>query len=246
MNSQPPAQGIPLSQLAWLVALLPFVTTHVSYLLAAWMGHVPWCVPYWDSCTSISATGRELPEKIWFKLGMIPAGLAAMCLWWCAAAWHRHVLGNSTHPRTLAAVPWLGTLAAMCLILYTIALGEEGDAYRLLRRTGVTLSFALTYLSQLLMTRLIGEMATRRQDAWLQRWHDHLFVLSSLLLVVGISSVTLEIMAKDVHREVEDAFEWVMALLLNCYFVGMALIWRRGSVMLAVTTPWKLNQSSER
>ena len=33
-----------LPALAWLAALLPFITIHVSYLLAASQGHVEWCV----------------------------------------------------------------------------------------------------------------------------------------------------------------------------------------------------------
>ena len=51
-----------IAPLALITGLLPLVCVHTTYLIAASHGHVPWCVPYWDSCTSISATGRQLPE----------------------------------------------------------------------------------------------------------------------------------------------------------------------------------------
>ncbi len=50
-----------LHRLVWVCALLPFITTHASYLIAASHGHVEWCIPYWDASTSISATRRQMP-----------------------------------------------------------------------------------------------------------------------------------------------------------------------------------------
>lgn len=222
-----------LRTLAWLAALLPFVTIHATYLIAASHGHVEWCIPYWDSCTSISATGRQLPEKIWFKLGMMPAALCTLALWWCAAAWRRQA-ASTIHHLTLRTLPLLGSLAACMLLLYTAALGEEGEAYQLMRRIGVTLAFALTYLSQLLLTRLLGELALLTQDAWLAAWHRRLFALSSLLLAVGITSVALGWFSAKTYDAVEDAFEWVMALMLNLYFAGLALLWKRDDPRLRV------------
>lgn len=226
--------GLPLHYLAWATALLPFVTTHVSYLLAASQGHVDWCMPYWDSCTSISATGRQLPEKIWFKAMMIPSAMLSMLLWWAAAVWRRSV-APSHYPKTLGALPLLGFIAASALIMYTAALGEEGGTYRLLRRTGVVLSFALTFICQVLLTRLIGELARYRQDTHLQRWHHRLLALLSTLLAVGVLSLILEATLGPGYDQIEDALEWIMALLLNLYFVALGLIWKKDGAQLTVS-----------
>lgn len=226
----------PLHRLVWAQALLPFVTIHLTYLVSAFHGQVEWCVPYWESCTSISATGREVPAKFLFKLGMIPAALIAIALWWLTAQWRRQAAPTS-HARSLALLPWIGAAAAIFLILYTVTLGEEGEAAGTLRRSGVILAFALTYLAQLLMTRLLGELATARADPWLQAWHARLLALMVLLLCVGLLSLALDAALGPRYDEVEDAFEWVMALLLNLYFAGLALVLRREGVSVALVTP---------
>tara|TARA_R100001143_G_C3357179_1_gene133188 strand:- start:509 stop:1261 length:753 start_codon:yes stop_codon:yes gene_type:complete len=226
-------RGVPLYSIAWAAALLPFIASHVSYLLAASAGHVEWCMPYWDSCTSISATGRELPEKIWFKLVMIPGALLSMLFWYCIAAWRRQA-ADTRLPKSLWSMPLLGTIAALSLIVYTIALGEEGDAYQNLRRTGVVLAFAFTYLAQLLLTRLIGELGRLKNDRHLLLWHSRLFALSSLLLAVGVFSLILDAMLGTDYDRVEDAFEWILALLLNCYFAAVALCLRHDPAVLSL------------
>jgi hypothetical protein len=233
-SHEPTTRGLPLHYIALAAALLPFITIHVSYLVAASAGHVEWCVPYWDSCTSISATGRQLPEKIWFKSGMIPAALATMLLWWCAADWRKRA-APTHHSVALAAMPLLGLIAACSLILYTAALGEEGGAFRLIRRAGIVLSFAFTFISQTLLTRLIGELAHLRADAWLQRRYHQLLALLLLLLTVGIVSVILDGMLGADYDRIEDAFEWVMALMLNLYFVMLAQVWRRERAVLTTS-----------
>lgn len=227
------ASGVSLHTLAWVAALLPFITIHATYLLAAAHGHVEWCVPYWDSCTSISATGRQLPEKIWFKLGMMPGALCTLLLWWCASAWRR-LAAPTRYRRTQLVLPWLGSVAVCMLLMYTAALGEEGVAYQLMRRIGVTLAFALTFMAQLLLTRLIGELALIASDPWLARWHRRLFALNVLLLAVGVVSVALGWYDAIIYNAVEDAFEWVMALLLNLYFAGLALLWKKQDPRLGI------------
>ena len=210
-----------LIRLAWVCALLPFVATHASYIIAASQGHVEWCIPYWDSCTSISATGRQMPEKLWFKLGMIPAALLTALFWrnlhtWFATTPVAHLR------RASSAMLVLGMLAAMFLVLYTLALGEEGETSRFIRRTGVILAFALTYLAQLLATHLFGQYARETTDHPLIIGQQRLMTLLLSLLGVGVVSVMLEGMLGEGYDRYEDGFEWIMALMLNLWFAGTA------------------------
>lgn len=217
-----------LQTLAWLAALaacLPFLTIHVSYLLAASQGHVPWCFPYLDSCTSISATGRQAPEKYWFKGMMIPAALLTAWFWWQLQRWLQTRSGPVLASR-LRAMWVLGLLAALFLILYTLALGEAGDSFRRMRRIGVTLSFAFTYLAQLLCTHALGVLARDSQDSRLHTWHRRLLALMLLLLGIGLFSVALDAWMGNGYDVVEDAIEWILALLLNLYFAGLACLFR--------------------
>lgn len=229
-------RSVPLYSLAWAAALLPFIATHTSYLLAAGMGHVEWCVPYWDSCTSISATGRLMPEKLWFRASMIPAALVTLLFWWQSARWRRDA-GPCRFPLSLKLMPWLGSIAAVCLILYTLALGEEGETSRFIRRIGVVLAFAFTYLAQLLLTRLLGDLARVRQSKSLQRWHYILFALSMILLAAGMLSVVLDAWLGLDYDRYEDAFEWNLALLLNLYFAGFAWCSRQISREVGIKNP---------
>lgn len=219
-------RGLPLHTLAWAAALLPFATTHISYVVAASGGHVDWCVPYWDSCSSISAAGRQLPEKILFKLGMFPAAMITALLWWSLWRWF-----DSTPARdrrvSCHSMLTLGVLAACFLMLYTAVLGEIGDNYQRLRRTGVTLAFAFTYLAQLLCTRLLFSVDTAAAK--------RLAGLLVLLLAIGITSVILDAWLGQGYDTMEDGFEWTMALLLNAWFAGVAVLLSRRELQLDIT-----------
>lgn len=217
-----------LERLVWLAALvafLPFLTIHVSFLLAANAGHVPWCFPYLDSCTSISATGRHAPEKYWFKGMMIPAALLTAWFWRELRHWLSGYRPGEAR-RTPQVMQVLGLLAALFLILYTLALGEAGDNFRRVRRIGVTLSFTFTYLAQLLCTRALHVLARAAGDARLARWHRRLLGLLLLLLATGLLSVLLDAWMGSAYDAVEDAFEWVLALQLNLYFALLACLLR--------------------
>jgi len=202
-----------LVSLAWLAALLPFITIHVSYIVAASQGHVEWCIPYWDACSSISATGRQMPEKLWFKLGMLPAAGVTALLWW--------QLGRSTEKK--GAMIILGILACVFLTIYTLALGVEGDTYQRIRRIGITLTFAFTFLAQLLYTRYLGLGSKRRHDPEALLCSRLLLGLITILLVIGLISVALDASLGERYDDYEDAFEWILALLLNSWFAGLAM-----------------------
>lgn len=224
-------EGIPLAWLAWCAALLPLLTTHTTYLVAASYGLVDWCVPYWDSCTSISATGRQLPAKIIFKLGMIPAALLTALLWWALWQW-----GLNMGVRSSKWMPALGIIAALSLILYTLALGEVGDSYRMLRRIGVVFAFALTFIAQVLFTRQTLMLSLRHPDFEFARDYRWMLRLQLILLSIGMVSVILDGVLGDAYDAIEDAFEWWMALLLNGYFVLVARMLQKSGAALVVSS----------
>ena len=121
-------------------------------------------------------------------------------------------------------------------MLYTLALGEVGDGFRLLRRIGVVLAFAFTFIAQVMFTRCVRELARRDGDARWHRFYGWMMRLLGLLLVVGVVSVVLDALLADGYDTMEDAFEWWMALLLNAYFVLVALLVQRARVYLDVVS----------
>jgi hypothetical protein len=214
-----------LAPFALFTGLLPLVCVHLTYVLAASYGHVDWCVPYWDSCTSISATGRELPEKLVFKLLMLPASLCAFAFWWCAGHWLRTTYGHSSRAMVLC-----GMVAALFLMLYVVALGES-NAYRWARQTGIILFFALTYVAQLcFLVRLARTPQRTPLVSRVFRWQS---AAAGLLLAIGIFSVLLDALW-TAYDSVEDAFEWVMMLCISLQFCSHYPLWHSAGLRLVV------------
>jgi hypothetical protein len=223
--------------IALITGLLPLFCIHITYFIAASHGHVDWCNPYWDSCTSISATGRQLPEKLVFKFIMIPAGLLAILFWWLVQQWLWQV-----HQRRSGAMQWLGSIAGLFLILYVVALGEGRD-YQQVRRTGIVLFFSLTFLAQLLFLYQLGRAGERVTP--LQRnifgWQK---AMAATLLGIGITTVILDLTYSD-YDSIEDAFEWVMMLFIVAQFCSHYWLWRESDVRVEVNAARKKSASPE-
>jgi|TARA_Y100000310_G_scaffold345264_1_gene463210 hypothetical protein len=206
-----------------VTGLLPIIAVHISYLLAATWQHVPWCIPYWDSCTSISATGRQSPEYYFFKATMIPAAIMMMLFWRVCYEWLL-ALGDENNWQT-RTIPLIGFVAALCLILYTTVLGATGDLFRLQRRIGVIIYFAFTALAQLLLTRRVGQI-NAVSKAVPGKIYVAQYSLSALIWSIAIISLLLDIFY-SLYDDLEDAFEWVLALLIHCYFIVIYVAFKR-------------------
>lgn len=200
--------------LALALAVLPTVFINITYLIAAGEGHVPRCIPYWESCTSISATGRQGTAFFFFKLTMVPmAGL----YWWY---WREANLQLNRLGYRGRVIVRLGTVAVLALVCYTLALGALGDSFRLTRRIGIILYFTFTYLCQLLIVHQLGRQGVADHN---RHWQQCL-----LLLILGIGLLTLALDAiLPNYDDYEDAFEWTVALILHLNFLLAAIGWYR-------------------
>jgi hypothetical protein len=214
---------MPLYPVAWAAGLLPLLTIHLCYVLAATYGQVPWCIPYVDSCTSISATGREPPAYFVFKGLMIPAAMVMMAYWMLAAAWLRELGCRRRIWRGVLLV--LGLLAGVALIFYALVLGWIGPGYRQQRETGVTAFFGFTFLAQLLLLWLL-EQRPRIALAF-PRLVRTLEWLAGLMLALGLASVFVAYAVPQVYRRLDNAMAWNFTVLLCVNVLVCAELWRR-------------------
>ena len=204
---------------------------HGSHVIAASHGHVPWCLPWIDSCTSISATGRQLPEKLLFKPLVTTAALLLAAT--MVIAPRTLAVPGARYALPVRMLPACGLIAMLCILAYVAALGEAGQAARLRRRAGITLGFGFVFLAEAGV--VAGLAALRRAEparvpaAYWQALYG--IVVSTLAL--GLLSVVLSLLMRDYDR-IEDAFEWIFALLLNGWLVVLGLLWRHQGVVLAV------------
>lgn len=221
-----------LYPLAYIAGLLPLLTIHLTYMLSASHGQVPWCVPYIHSCTSISATGRLPPAYFVFKGLMVPAAVVLVTYWLLNARWLRQ-LGciRRGWQNTLVT---LGLLAGAGLIFYSVLLGSIPPQYRVPRHTGVIAFFGFTFFAQLLITwlatqRPIVHHRCPRQLLWLR-------VLIAIDLLVGLGTVILGFINPQAYDATNNAVAWSFTLLLCVHICICAELWRRTDFCLLFST----------
>lgn len=221
--------------IALLAALLPFTAVHGTYLLAAGLGLVDWCNPYFDSCTSISATGRHPPASYLFRATMLPSAVIMMAFWWLNYAWLKSLGENNLlyQNTTNKAMLLLGIIACLGLILYVTVLGEQGAAWARQRRIGTTLFFSFTYVAQLLLLHQLR----RVQPNLARTIVNAMLIISVVLIALGVLTLVLDAWNETWYDSVEDAIEWTLTLLLQLNFFLAYLVWRRAGWCLAVRSP---------
>lgn len=214
-----PARPLRLDRLAWLAALLPLAAANLAYLISAAQELVPWCVPYIEGCTSVSRAAREGAANVLFKVLMLPYSVVLALFWWHAARW----MGEAapSHRRTRAALPLLGLVAAVATATYTAALGVDGEFYQWMRRYGINLSFALTVLAEILVTRALWHEP--RVPAGLRR---AMVALCLALLLLGLASLPLQYFSSS-RSPAMNALEWTFSVLMLVFFPLIGAAWRR-------------------
>ncbi len=221
MNAAPPA--LPLWPLPLACAVLPFTVTWIAYALSAQSGHVEPCNPFWDGCTSISRAARHGLSNHIFRAVMLPCAMLQILFWWLC----RHWLLRQGRAAGIA-LPILGLIAGLFLILYATFLGSDGDIYRLLRRYGVTVYFAATYLALLLV---LARLARPDHD----RLYRPLLAVALGMLALGITSTVVTAIVDDpaLKDRWENALEWQLGLWLTAMFVLFSWRWRQLRIELA-------------
>jgi len=206
-----------------ITALLPAIGIHVSYLLAAQFGHVPWCFPYIDSCTSISAVGREGPERYIFRASIIPTAIFMMVYWRLSCEWLRTLGGHMTNWNRVML--YLGLAASIGLILYATVLGSVGEEFRVQRRIGVTIFYICTFVAQFLMTGQLVALVKSQPSVIPVRISRLLAWICVMVALLGLTSLSLWAFY-DGHNRIDDAFEWLLTLLLQLHIFVTYFAWR--------------------
>ncbi len=206
-----------------ITALLPAIGVHVSYLLAAQFGHVPWCFPYIDSCTSISAVGRERPESYIFQASIIPTAIFMMVYWRLSCEWLRTLGSHMTNWNRVML--YLGLAASIGLVLYATVLGSVGQEFRVQRRIGVTIFYICTFVAQFLMTGQLAALVKSQPPVIPVRIFRLLAWICVAVSLLGLTSLSLWAFY-DGYNRVDDAFEWVLTLLLQLHIFVTYFGWR--------------------
>ncbi len=208
-----------------LAAFLPLLATTIAFALSVRHGHIDACNPFWDGCTSISRAARHGLGNHVFRAMMLPCATLQIGFWFLCRYW----LSSQGRPAG-AMIAVLGAIAGVFLILYATFLGTEGDIYRLLRRYGVIVYFAATYLTFLLVLRSLAQPARPATFAALR-----VFAVGMLLLGIANPVVSLAISDAAFGDRLENVFEWHLGLWLTAMFALFAWQWRRDGLSVGLT-----------
>ena len=210
--------------LVLIITILPLLSTNGVYLLSAYQGFIPWCLPYIDGCTTISQAARSGNSIFIYRATMITYGVLLIGFWIYAQQWLNLLYGHTT--KIARIILWLGIVGAIFLIIYIDFLGTTGEGNRFMRRCGIMIFFTFTPLAQLLMLEQHYNILPSLPDGTIKPavLKYQLFVLL-LMLIIAIISTTLEATQNKTY-ESENIVEWNFSLLLNMYFLGMIFIWK--------------------
>lgn len=218
--------SLPLWPLALACALLPGIATYAAWWLSVHDGHIPFCIPYLEGCTSISRAARHGLGNHVFRAVMLPTAMLQILLWLGAWLWLRQA-----HPRPGAggSLPLLGLAAGVFLILYGTFLGTEGDVYRLLRRYGVIVYFAATYIAQLVLQRALRGLPPHPG-------RGAMLAVCLGMLGLGLVSTAVSALVGDegLKDRWENVLEWNLGVLLTAWFGLLAWRWRSAGLRLSL------------
>ncbi len=210
--------------LAILVILLPLLASNGAYLLSAYEGFVPWCMPYIDGCTTISQAGRSGNTIFFYRAVVFPYSVLLMWFWLYSNSWLELLHGHTTNIARI--ILWLGLAGSISLLIYIDFLGTTGEINRFMRSTGAMFYFTLTPLAQSLLLYQHYNILRKKPEVSIKpKVLRYQLIILLLMLIIGAISIFL-VVTDDITYEIENIVEWNFSLLLNLYFLGMILIWK--------------------
>ncbi len=210
-------RGLPI-----LTGLLPLVGINLAYWVGVDAGILPSCIPYLEGCTSVSATGRYPPGDRLFRAVMLPQSVLLAVTWVFAAAWLKSLAPHSKAPR---AVLVFGLIGAVALILYVSYLGTKEPFYELMRRFGIYFYFLGSGIAQLVLTLALKRSSWRQVMLWM-------VIIPWLLGLTHLAQKALGVEPEGM----DNTLEWIVAALMQIWFLLLYVGWRRTGFRIAVST----------
>jgi hypothetical protein len=231
-----PDRPRPLWAIPLTAGLLPAVAALLALYFSVRLELIPACNPLIEGCVSISRAARhDLPNHI-FRALVLPAAALQGLTWMLCAGWLK---GLGARPdRPLRALPWLGLLAAVFLVLYGTFLGTEGEVYRWMRRYGVWFYFGFTCICMVISAGRLLRLTGSGSISLPVRFDRVLVGECAVLLGLGLASAFSPLYTPDgpIRDRVGNALEWNGALIFTLFFLSLAWLWRATGFGAKLTT----------
>lgn len=207
-----------------LLIIIPTLASNGAYLLSAYEGFVPWCMPYLDGCTTISRAGRSGNSIFIYRVLVITYSVLLIWFWIYSKNWLELLHGHAT--KMAHVILWLGLAGAISLLIYIDFLGATGEFNRFMRRFGVLIYFTFTPLAQWLLLKQHYDILNRKPEfSKNQMVLQYQLFIVVLMLITGAISFFLVMTDNNTYAR-ENIAEWNFSLLLTLYFAGMIFLWK--------------------
>ena len=184
-----------------LVAIFPFIAIHISFILSVQSEYLTLCNPYIDGCYSISRVARQPSSIIIFKILMLISAFSLFFLW-----------PRLFKPNYNKILILIGRIGSLFLIVYIVALGEEGFLYELMRRFGVFIFYIFTLISQWVFTLNV--------DSRKRRFLDKIFLINIITcfqILAFFVAIPFFLFIEN-YSYIENIIEWWITLLITLWF----------------------------
>jgi len=194
----------------FLVSLLPFLAIHLSLILSIQNDFLTSCNPYINGCYSISMAARQPYSVIIFKFLMIISAGFLFFLW-------QRIFNKEKNKSPIS----IGKIGSLFLVIYVIALGNDGFVYEFMRRIGVFIFYIFTLTSQWIFTFSQSIKRTKFSNN------------INLLKFTSFSQILLFILATPFFLiikndgSIENIFEWWITLFINIWFFVNFLYYKK-------------------
>lgn len=173
----------------------------ITYLIAASNGHVPWCIPLIQNCTTITDTGIYPPGSYVFRFGAYPLITFMGFLFYFFKEWLEQVAGRKSLPARVCF--YLAVLA--CLFMNAaIAVMDPENQHQWMRLHTV---FAIFYF----VLMLVAQSVYTWEDFRLRRIESKTALgirVGTNLLQFGF--LTSALLLPLFGHKPGDAYEWLM------------------------------------
>ena len=184
-----------------LISLLPFIAIHVSLFLSFQNDLLIACNPYIEGCYSISKVARQPSSIYFFKVLLL---ISSFLLYFI---WEKIFISNlyQTHI-------FFGKLGSISLIIYILALGNDGFIYEFMRRFGVFIFYMTTLYLQSIYTFTQTKLLVLSAHRMI-----FLKLLAFLQIMVFVFSLPFFLIIKN-DRYIENIIEWWISLTITIWF----------------------------
>ncbi|MGB1090584.1 MAG: hypothetical protein ACPGYX_00570 [Oceanobacter sp.] len=215
--------------IALIAGILPVVIFVATYIIAAaTVENIPWCNPYLDGCTTITATGIEYPGAYLLRAGIISSTAFFVLWWYCTEIWLEQVREIRLSGQA-ALIVWISMFASLLLAASMAVLSEKMSDSKSTRdlwqfhNITAGLFFVLTSVCQIFLTRKMYRWQSALGAGLLSLWSK--VVLAAMQVLIILIAIVLLVLGRFTP-EATATIEWWLATVCCLFYVTSYLDWK--------------------